>query len=71
MAKLTEQQISSAVYYPIPLHRQDVFAQAYAGINLPVAEDVARRCMSLPVYPEMTDEQVRLVAATVKEALVG
>jgi len=71
MTKLAEQQISSAVYYPIPLHRQDVFAEACADINLPVAEDVARRCMSLPVYPEMSDEQVRLVAATVKEALVG
>ena len=36
-----------------------------------VAEAVASRCMSLPIYPEMTDEQVRLVAATVREALVG
>jgi dTDP-4-amino-4,6-dideoxygalactose transaminase len=71
MAKLAEQQISSAVYYPIPLHKQDVFAKAYAGTSLPVAEDVACRCMSLPVYPEMTDEQVQLVAAAVKEALVG
>ncbi len=71
MATLSEKQISSAVYYPIPLHKQDVFASAYAGITLPVAEDVASRCMSLPVYPEMTDESVRLVAQTIREALVG
>lgn len=71
MAKLSERQIASAIYYPIPLHRQDVFADAYAGINLPVAENVASRCMSLPVYPEMPEESVRLVAETVKEALVG
>jgi len=58
------------VYYPIPLHKQEVFASACSGITLPVSEDVASRCMSLPVYPEMTDEQVRLVAATVREALV-
>ena len=70
MAKLSEQQIASAVYYPIPLHKQDVFAEAYAGINLPVAEDVASRCMSLPVYPEMPEESTRLVAKTVIEALV-
>lgn len=69
MAKLSEQQIASAVYYPIPLHKQDVFAEAYAAVSLPVAEDVSSRCMSLPVYPEMPDESVRLVAATIKEAL--
>lgn len=71
MAKLSEKQIASAVYYPIPLHRQDVFSAAYAGITLPVAENVASRCMSLPIYPEMPDESVRLVAQTVREALIG
>ncbi len=71
MAKLSEKQIASAVYYPIPLHKQEVFSTACATLSLPVAECVANRCMSLPVYPEMTDEQVRLVAETVKEALVG
>jgi dTDP-4-amino-4,6-dideoxygalactose transaminase len=71
MSKLSEKQIASAVYYPIPLHKQEVFASACAGISLPAAEQVASRCMSLPIFPEMTDEQVRLVAATVKEALVG
>jgi len=71
MAKLSERQISSAVYYPIPLHKQEVFAEACAGITLPVAEAVAANCMSLPVYPEMPDDSVRLVAETVREALIG
>lgn len=71
MAGLSEKQISSAVYYPIPLHKQDVFAEKFAGVSLPVAEDISLRCMSLPVYPEMPEESVRLVARTVKEALVG
>ena len=71
MAKLSEKQIASAVYYPIPLHRQDVFSAAYADITLPVAENVASRCMSLPIYPEMPDESVRLVAQAVREALIG
>jgi dTDP-4-amino-4,6-dideoxygalactose transaminase len=71
MAKLSERQISSAVYYPIPLHKQDVFAEAYSNVNLHVAEDVASRCISLPVYPEMPEESVRLVAQTIREALVG
>jgi dTDP-4-amino-4,6-dideoxygalactose transaminase len=71
MAKLSERQIASAVYYPIPLHRQEVFTKACAGVSLPVSEDVAARCMSLPIYPEMSDDSARLVAETVKEALVG
>lgn len=71
MAKLAEKQISSAVYYPIPLHRQDVFAEKCATVHLPVSETVASRCMSLPVYPEMPEESVRLIAQTVREALVG
>ncbi len=69
MATLSERGISSAVYYPIPLHKQEVFAEACHGVALPVSERVAACCMSLPIYPEMTDEQVRLVAATVQEAL--
>jgi dTDP-4-amino-4,6-dideoxygalactose transaminase len=69
IARLGERQIASAVYYPIPLHRQDVFAQACAGVSLPVAESVAARCMSLPLYPEMPEESVRLVAESVRDAL--
>lgn len=71
MAKLSERQIASAVYYPIPLHRQDVFADSFRNISLPVAEKVAAGCMSLPIYPEMTNEAVRMVAETVREALIG
>jgi dTDP-4-amino-4,6-dideoxygalactose transaminase len=71
MAKLSERQIASAVYYPIPLHRQEVFADACAGVSLPVSENVASSCMSLPIYPEMPEESVRLVAETVREALAG
>jgi len=71
MARLSEHQIASAVYYPIPLHRQEVFAEACAQLTLPVAESVASRCMSLPVYPEMPEETVRLVAATAKDALAS
>jgi len=70
MAKLSEQQIASAVYYPIPLHKQEVFAAESAAVSLPVAESVAAHCMSLPIYPEMTDEQALHVVASVKEALI-
>lgn len=66
MAKLSEQQIASAVYYPIPLHRQEVFASNCSSISLPVSESVSARCMSLPIYPEMTDDQANQVVSAVK-----
>lgn len=70
MARLSEQQIASAIYYPIPLHRQNVFADQCRNLSLPVAEAIASRCMSLPIYPEMTDEQVDQVIAAVRGALL-
>jgi dTDP-4-amino-4,6-dideoxygalactose transaminase len=66
MAALSAAGIASAIYYPIPLHRQDVFAAEFSGISLPVAEKTAELCMSLPVFPEMTDEQVREVVTVIK-----
>ncbi len=71
MARLTEKQIASAVYYPIPLHRQNVYADQYRGLSLPVSESIAARCMSLPIYPEMTDDQIDKVIAAVKGAFVA
>jgi dTDP-4-amino-4,6-dideoxygalactose transaminase len=53
--------IASAVYYPIPLHRQEVFAESCAGLSLPVSERIASRVMSLPIYPELTSAQVEQV----------
>ena len=69
MAALTAAGIASAIYYPIPLHRQDVFADQFKGVSLPVAEETANRCMSLPVFPEMTDDQVREVVAVIKSVV--
>jgi len=70
MSRLTRSEIASAVYYPIPLHRQAVFTPAYANVSLPVTERVAGSCLSLPIYPEMPEETVRLVAETVIGALI-
>jgi dTDP-4-amino-4,6-dideoxygalactose transaminase len=69
MQALSAAGIASAVYYPIPLHRQDVFAAEYRDISLPVAEEIAERCMSLPVFPEMTDAQVEEVVAVIRAAI--
>jgi dTDP-4-amino-4,6-dideoxygalactose transaminase len=61
--------IASAIYYPLPLHRQRAFADLCAGQRLPVAESVAQRCLSLPIYPELSDGDIRSVAATIRATL--
>lgn len=68
MKSLSDAGIASAIYYPIPLHRQDVFAEECKSVSCPNAEGVAARCMSLPIFPEMTEEQIREVAQVVRGA---
>jgi dTDP-4-amino-4,6-dideoxygalactose transaminase len=63
---LAQAGCASAVYYPIPLHRQEVFAAAYSGMALPVSEKVASRVLSLPIYPEMSEAQMDRVIAAVR-----
>lgn len=62
---LAQQQIGSAVYYPVPLHLQDCFLSlGYQPGDLPHTERAAREVLSLPVAPELThDEQTRVIAA--------
>jgi dTDP-4-amino-4,6-dideoxygalactose transaminase len=61
--------IASAVYYPIPLHRQEVYREDYDGVFFPVAEEVAGKVLSLPMYPELTEAQIARVCEVVLKAL--
>ncbi|QJD28755.1 DegT/DnrJ/EryC1/StrS family aminotransferase [Methylococcus geothermalis] len=63
--------IGCAIYYPVPLHRQNVFAQDYADVSLPVCEAVAARCVSLPIFPELAEADVRKIADVVRQAVNG
>ena len=61
---------SSMVYYPVPLHLQ----KAYRDLgmkpgSLPKAEQAAAEVLSLPMYPELTEEQIKTAAEAVKRAL--
>jgi dTDP-4-amino-4,6-dideoxygalactose transaminase len=62
---LLAEEIACAIYYPVPLHQQEAFADTEQP-ELPVTEATARRCLSLPIFPEMTRAQVE----TVCEALL-
>ena len=69
MKALQAREIACAIYYPVPLHRQGVFASICENVSLPVTEAVAADCFSLPIYPEMSDEQIVAVTDTIRSAL--
>ncbi len=70
MAGLRERGVATLIHYPIPLHLQPAF-ERHGGKpgDLPVVEKSAREILSLPLYPEMSDEQVRCVARALRETL--
>lgn len=69
MAALQEKGIASAVYYPVPLHRQEAFAGGDAVCErLACAEACAGEVLSLPMFPELTQDEIRTVCAVVNHA---
>lgn len=62
---LAENGISTGLHYPVPLHLQECFSSlGYKKGDFPVTEELAESAISLPMYPEMTDEQIEYVAST-------
>jgi len=60
--------VGCAVHYPIPLHLQKAYAHlGHKAGDFPVAEKAARECLSLPIYPELTDAQIQRVVAVIKD----
>jgi dTDP-4-amino-4,6-dideoxygalactose transaminase len=65
-AALREAGVASAVFYPIPIHRQSVYASLRVP-SLPQAEAAAQEVLCLPIYPELSARQVGHVVTTVKK----
>jgi dTDP-4-amino-4,6-dideoxygalactose transaminase len=67
-AYLSKQGIGSGIFYPQPLHIQDCFkGLGYKKGDFPAAEKLAESVISLPIYQELTAEQIEYVAKTVLE----
>ena len=68
--KLQESGIGSMVYYPLPLHLQPVYKSlGYQAGQLPVAEQVCREVLSLPMFPELTRDQQERAIYGLKDCL--
>ena len=67
-AYLTKQSIGSGIFYPQPLHLQDCFKElGYKKGDFPAAEELTENVLSLPIYQELTTEQIEHVGKTVLE----
>jgi dTDP-4-amino-4,6-dideoxygalactose transaminase len=63
---LKKQGIGTMVYYPLPLHRQQLYSNLnYPAGSLPNSEQAAEEVLSLPIYPELSDAQIETVAEAI------
>jgi dTDP-4-amino-4,6-dideoxygalactose transaminase len=72
MRFLAEKGIGSGVHYPVPIHLQEAYRSlGYVSGDFPIAERCAMGFISLPMFPELTPNQVNVVVEAMKEAVAG
>jgi len=69
---LSEKGIQTGIHYPIPVHLQKAYADlGYQSGDFPHSERAANEVLSLPMYPELSDENIEIVSAAVREGNHG
>ncbi|BBC26523.1 DegT/DnrJ/EryC1/StrS family aminotransferase [Pseudanabaena sp. ABRG5-3] len=69
-AQLREQNIITMIYYPLPLHLQSVYQNlGYHRGDFSVTEDICDQVLSLPMFPELSEDQQNQVVSTLKDIL--
>jgi dTDP-4-amino-4,6-dideoxygalactose transaminase len=69
--RLAARGVATAVYYPLPVHRQPPYAKEPGGRPLPHAEEAAREVLALPIHPYLGAEEVEAVCAALRAELAG
>jgi len=65
---LEANKVGCALHYPLSLHMQKCYAYlGYKAGDFPVAEKAARECLSLPIFPELTDAQIERVSEVIHD----
>jgi dTDP-4-amino-4,6-dideoxygalactose transaminase len=68
MNHLTANEIGTLIHYPIPPHLQKAYSNlGFSKGDFPIAEEIADTCLSLPIWPGMTEEQVIFISNTIKQ----
>ena len=69
---LSDRKIGNAVYYPVPLHLQPIYASpAHPKGSFPESERAASEVLSLPMFPELQTQQIHRIAAAIAEFYQG
>lgn len=69
---LDSKGIATGLHYPLPLHLQKAYTHlGFKNGAFPVTEHIAERLLSLPMYPELTREQIEYVATSIKEYILN
>ena len=68
-SRLSDSEIETGIHYPVPVHLQRAYDfLGHRPGDFPVSEEFSRRCLSLPIFPELTGEQIQVVAEAVSAA---
>lgn len=71
-AHLKKNGVGTEVYYPIPMHVQECFAYlGHKAGEFPLSEAAANQTLALPIYPELSDRQLRYVVETIRNFFSG
>ncbi len=69
---LDQRGVKTEIYYPIPMHLQPCFAHLNYGIgSLPETERAAKEVLSLPIFPELSEQEINYVVSTLTDLLLG
>jgi perosamine synthetase len=69
MAELTKAGIGNSIYYPLPVHQQQLYRDLGYAVSCPVSERLAKEVLSLPVHPSVTASDIKIIGAKFKEVL--